>query len=241
MASGVRFIVCVTTRPSDTATGHADCVQGSLPPGPAAAERQPDPIPVVFGSEHLEWHRRSQPGAQSPAHLPVALSVSWWMARYMDGSQYTRCARQVDGEHWSPADTVQREGTRAWVGLTEIGRTHRYAAAKFAVTLASTQTLVQTGHGDLQGAAVPAVALARLSQTYLQAMLAAVDSAANAIVTALAQQCSPEVCGAQQRRRIDRLSDDFLRRVRMLLHPKENSHGEERPERSGVGTHAPNR
>jgi hypothetical protein len=163
------------------------------------------------------------------------------MARHMDGSQCTRRAGQVDGEYWSPADTVQREKTRASAGLTEVGRTYRYAAAKFAVTLASAQALLQTGHGNLQDVAEPAVALARLSQTYLQAMLAAVDSAANAIVMAFAQRCSPEVCGAQQRRRIDGLSGDFLRRVRMLLHEKENSHGEERPERSGVGTPAPNR
>jgi len=238
MASGVRFIGYVTVQPSTGDAGHADCVQGTLTPGRAAAELPPVSVLVVSGSEHPERHP-SQPDAPSAAVLPIALSADRWMARQTRSREHTRRALRADSAYVSTTDTIRQERTWAQAGLKAVGRAHRYGAAQFAITMATAQTLVRTEGCDRQDAPASAMAISHLSRAYMQAMLAAVDSAANEIVTALTQQCSPGVCGAQQRQRIDRLSDEYLRRVRMLLHEKENCYGEERPEPVGAGTATP--
>lgn len=123
--------------------------------------------------------------------------------------------------------------------LKEIGKMHCYAATTFAITLARAQTLTETatGRGPLSLACT--LALSRLAREYLHGMLASADEAGTAIMAGIVESESSAVIGAEQRRRIDQLSELYLQHVRDMLHSKGNPDDKKGNKPVGIGTLSP--
>ena len=203
-----------------------------VPWAPTATHLAHSPSLIVGGREALE--RQVNPRDRLfPARQHLFPSVWRWMIGLVDRLKRGHAAqsRDVQGQ----LDTPIR------FGLEAIGNTHRYAAEKFAASLAVAQALCQTAAGSLPLTPAREMAFYHLSSAYLQALLAVADEAGARIMERLVDHCPLTSLAVEERRRIDQVSEVYLQRVQEMLQKKEIIHGEKGVKPVRVGAPDPTR
>jgi hypothetical protein len=103
------------------------------------------------------------------------------------------------------------------VALAEIGQTHRYAAYRFATTLAVVQALIQAADSAKRMLPAKKVAVHCLTRTYLRALLTTTAEASMAIREALEQPSRLNQIGMAERCRIDQITQMYVYHMRTIL------------------------
>lgn len=199
---------------------------------PAATHMAHSPILIVGGREDLE-RQVNQRDILFPARQHLFPNPWRWIIGLID---------RVKRSHGAPPRDVQGQlDTPIQVGLEAIGSTHRYAAEKFAASLAVAQALCQTAEGTLHLTPARETALYHLTSAYLQTMLAVADEAGAEIMDRLMDSGPLASLNVEERRRIDQVSETYLQHVREMLERKEIDHDEKRVKPVGVGAADPTR
>lgn len=185
------------------------------------------PIHIVASARGL-LQRTGQRDISRPVGQRLFAWVKHWIIRLADRVKRGQCT--LTGE------CNRQRAAHIMTGLQTVSNTHRYAAEKFAASLAVAQALCQEAENISQWSLAQEMAFHHLSCAYLQSMVAVVDRGGTDLMDGLANHHLLASQGDVDRSRIDMVSEAYLQHVRHMLERKENVHDEKGVKSAGFGT-----